>query len=62
MPEVISLAPFDIEFDEDTRTEKSKSGENYMTVQYDRLVPILIEAIKELSNKVENLEEKLKNK
>jgi hypothetical protein len=33
-----------------------------MTVQYDRLVPILIEAIKELSNKVENLEEKLKNK
>jgi hypothetical protein len=62
MPEVISLAPFDMEFDEEIRTQKSKSGENYMTVQYDRLVPILIEAIKELSNKVENLEEKLKNK
>ena len=25
LPEVISLAPFDIEFDEKTRTEKSKS-------------------------------------
>ena len=62
LPEVISLAPFDIEFDEKTRTEKSKSGENYMTVQYDRLVPILIEAIKELSNKVENLEKQLNNK
>ena len=62
LPEVISLAPFDMEFDEEIRTQKSKSGENYMTVQYDRLVPILIEAIKELSNKVENLEEKLKNK
>jgi len=62
LPEVISLAPFDMEFDEEMRTQKSKSGENYMTVQYDRLVPILIEAIKELSNKVENLEEKLKNK
>ena len=33
-----------------------------MTVQYDRLVPILIEAIKELSNKVENLEKQLNNK
>jgi hypothetical protein len=62
LPEVIHLAPFDIEFDEITRTEKSKSGENYMTVQYDRLVPILIEAIKELSNKVNELENKLKNK
>ena len=62
LPEVISLAPFDIEFDEETRTEKSKSGENYMTVQYDRLVPILIEAIKELSNKVEKLENQLKSK
>ena len=62
LPEVISLAPFDIEFDEKTRTEKSKSGENYMTVQYDRLVPILIEAIKELSNKVDNLEKQLNNR
>jgi hypothetical protein len=62
LPEVISLAPFDMEFDEEIRTQKSKSGENYMTVQYDRLVPILIEAIKELSNKVEKLEQKLNNK
>ena len=37
----------------------SKSGENYLTVDYSRLVPLLIEAIKELNNKVETLESKL---
>jgi hypothetical protein len=60
LPEVVSIAPFDI--DELSKGMKSKSGENYMTVQYDRLVPLLIEAIKELSNKVDELENKLKNK
>ena len=34
--------------------------ENYLTVHYDRLIPLLIEAIKELSNKVESLENQLK--
>lgn len=41
MPEVVAPAPID---------------ENYLTVRYERLVPLLIEAIKELTAKVEHLE------
>ena len=29
--------------------DKSKSGENYLTLNYERLVPILIQGIKELT-------------
>lgn len=55
LPEAVSLAPFDYETLEDG-TIISKSGENYLTVDYSRLVPLLIEAIKELTAKVEKLE------
>jgi hypothetical protein len=41
LPEIVVPAPID---------------DQYLTVQYDKLVPLLIEAIKELSAKVENLE------
>jgi hypothetical protein len=57
LPEIVTAAPFDIAKDEDGN-EISKSGENYMTVRYERLVPLLIEAIKELTAKVEALEGK----
>lgn len=49
MPEVIHLAPFD------NNDGVSKSGENYMTVAYDKLVPLLIESIKELQKQIEEL-------
>lgn len=55
LPEVIKNAPFDI----DTKTGKSKSGNNYKTVKYDKIVPLLIEAIKELSNQVDQLKKEL---
>jgi hypothetical protein len=42
-PEAVKPAPFDIADD-----GSSKSGENYLTVQYEKLVPLLVEAIKEL--------------
>jgi hypothetical protein len=53
LPEVVSAAPFDLD-----EKGESKSGENYMTVNYEKLVPLLIEAIKELTAKVEALEGK----
>lgn len=49
LPEAVSIAPFDIV------DGKSKSGENYLTVNYERLVPLLIEAIKELKQEIDNL-------
>ena len=50
LPEVVSAAPFDLD-----EKGESKSGENYMTVNYEKLVPLLIEAIKELKAEVEAL-------
>jgi len=56
LPEAVKPAPFDnIKLQEDI--EISKSGENYKTVQYEKLVPLLIEAIKELSIEVQQLKQ-----
>jgi hypothetical protein len=55
LPEAVKPAPFDIMLFEGT--EISKSGENYMTVQYEKLVPLLVEAIKELSAELKELKE-----
>ena len=51
LPEAVASAPINIVDDED-----------YLTVKYDKLVPLLIEAIKELNKKVEKLEQKLSDK
>jgi hypothetical protein len=54
LPEVIDLAPFDMNVDDGT----SKSGQNYMTLNYDRIVPLLVECIKELKKEIEELKNK----
>ncbi len=53
MPEVVTLAPFDTSNIEGISV--SKSGKNYLTVDYERLVPVLIECIKELKKEIDIL-------
>jgi len=53
LPEAVKPAPFDMMLFENTVI--SRSGEDYKTVQYEKLVPLLIEAIKELNNEVKKL-------
>jgi len=60
LPEAVSLAPFDMHTEEDG-TIVSKSGETYLTVDYSRLVPLLIEAIKEQQRKINELEKRINN-
>jgi hypothetical protein len=52
-PEAVKPAPFDIAPD-----GTSKSGQNYLTVQYEKLIPLLIEAVKELRVELNALKEK----
>jgi hypothetical protein len=57
-PEIVTLAPFDMQTLSDGSVV-SKSGQNYLTVKYERLVPILVEAIKEQQKQIEELKTKL---
>lgn len=50
LPEAVKIAPFDM-----NENGNSKSGENYLTVQYEKLVPLLVEAIKELRQEIKTL-------
>ena len=52
LPEATRPAPFDQD-----ENGNSKSGENYKTIQYEKLVPLLIEAIKEQQQKIAQLSE-----
>ena len=51
-PEIVAPAPFDV----DRYNGKSISGDDYLTVRYEGLTPLLIEAIKELTSRVEHIE------
>lgn len=61
LPQIVKPAPFDIG-QHVSGHEFSKSGQFYKTVQYEKLVPLLIEAIKELTHKVEVLENEIRNR
>lgn len=53
LPEAVKHAPFDTMIFENK--EISRSGEQYLTVQYEKLVPLLVEAIKELNKEIKQL-------
>jgi len=55
VPDAVAPAPFDT--DEDGN---SKSGDNYLTVRYERLVPLLIEAIKDQQAQIDDLREEIR--
>jgi hypothetical protein len=55
LPEVIGRAPID-----DDGEGGSVTGEDYITVQYHRIVPLLIEGIKELTSELEAVKLELK--
>ena len=58
LPELVDLAFFDRD---NTDSKKSKSGENYLSVDYIKLIPVLIESIKKQQEKIELLELNLLN-
>ena len=58
LPEIVKIAPFDLAIDEDGN-KTSKSGENYLTLSYERLAPVFVEAIKELKKEIVMLKQRV---
>ena len=58
-PELVSLAPFDTDYDPEKQKIISKSGEEYLTLNYERLVPVLLQGIKELKQEINELKVRL---
>jgi hypothetical protein len=57
LPEIVKIAPFDLATDAEGN-KISRSGEKYLTMSYERLAPVFVEAIKELTIKNATLEQK----
>jgi hypothetical protein len=53
VPEIVKLAPCDTHTNADGSTT-SKSGNNYLTLSYDKLAPVFVEAIKSLHKLINN--------
>lgn len=56
LPEIVKIAPFDMARDDDGNIT-SKSGKSYLTICYERLGPVFVEAIKELTGQIKKLKE-----
>ena len=59
MPAAIRRAPFDHDL---AAPNQSKSGEEFLTVQYEKMVPLLVEAIKEQQKQIDELKKLLEEK
>ena len=55
LPEIVKPAPFDIDSD-----GNSISGENYLTIHYEKVVPLLLQAIKELKFELDEVKKLIK--
>jgi len=53
IPQAIETAPFDISYE-------GKDRENYKTIKYDRLIPLLIECVNEQQKQIDNLTNQIK--
>jgi hypothetical protein len=54
LPQAVKIAPFDADI-----YGESISGENYLTVQYEKIVPLLIESLKEQKKQIDYLKSKI---
>jgi hypothetical protein len=59
LPEAVRLAPFDQAHNENGDFY-SKSGKDFLTVKYEKLIPLLIEAIKEQQQQINDLNNEIK--
>jgi hypothetical protein len=57
IPEIVKPAPFDVD-----ENGGSKSGYDFVTVQYERLVPVLVQAIKEQQKEIQLLLKQLEER
>ena len=54
LPEATSIAPFDMDIN-----GASKSGERYLTIQYEKIVPLLVQALKEQKEQIEYIRSRI---
>jgi hypothetical protein len=54
LPEVVKPAPFDINENEDSTTK-----ENYLTVEYEKIIPLIVETIKEQQKEIEDIKKQI---
>jgi hypothetical protein len=59
VPEIVKIAPFDTVKDIESGNLVSKSGEDYLTICYERLGAVFVEAIKELRQENKELKKEV---
>jgi len=58
LPDIVKIAPFDAKLDKNNNII-SKSGEKYLTINYERIVPVLIEGTKDLYKLIQQLQQQV---
>jgi len=59
LPEAVKAAPFDLTQSDENGNRVSKTGENYLTVQYERIVPLLTQAVKDQQDLIEQQQKQI---